>query len=73
MDSTEDYTRRIIDDELDELCGEVAAIAVDGPKGVGKTTTAEQRVQGVLRLDSKALTSALPTRWSPRPGLAVGA
>lgn len=49
-----DYARRIIDDELDELFGEVAAIAIDGPKGVGKTTTAEQRVQGVLRLDSKS-------------------
>lgn len=49
-----DYVRRIIDDELDELFGEVAAIAIDGPKGVGKTTTAEQRVRAVLRLDSKA-------------------
>lgn len=46
--------RRIIDNELDELFGQVPAIAVDGPKAVGKTTTAEQRVHGLLKLDSKA-------------------
>ena len=48
------YTRRIIDDELDELFGEIPAIVIDGPKAVGKTTTAEQRVRGLLRLDAKA-------------------
>lgn len=47
------YARRIIDDELDELFGQIPAIAIDGPKAVGKTTTAEQRVHGLLRLDSK--------------------
>lgn len=49
-----DYARRILDDELDELFPTVPAIAIDGPKGVGKTTTAEQRVRGQVRLDSKA-------------------
>ena len=48
------YLHRILDLELDELFGEVPALAIDGPKGVGKTTTAEQRVVGILRLDSKA-------------------
>lgn len=47
------YARRIIDNELDELFGEIPAIAIDGPKAVGKTTTAEQRVHGRLRLDAK--------------------
>lgn len=47
------YARRIIDDELDELFGQVPAIAIDGPRAVGKTTTAEQRVVGLLRLDSR--------------------
>ena len=47
------YARRIIDDELDELFGQVPAIAIDGPRAVGKTTTAEQRVAGLLRLDSR--------------------
>ena len=48
------YLRRIIDDELDELFAEVPAIAIDGPKAIGKTTTAEHHTNGVLRLDSKA-------------------
>ncbi len=48
------YLRRILDAELDELFDQVPAIAIDGPKGVGKTTTAEQRVSSVLRLDSSA-------------------
>ncbi|BBY65781.1 ATP-binding protein [Mycolicibacterium helvum] len=47
------YARRIIDDELDEIFGQIPAIAIDGPKAVGKTTTAEQRVVGLLRLDAK--------------------
>ena len=49
------YARRIVDLELDELIGELAAIALDGPKAVGKTTTAEQRAIGLARLDSKAV------------------
>ena len=40
-----DYTRRIIDDELDELIPELAAIALEGPKAVGKTATAERRAK----------------------------
>ncbi len=48
------YLRRTIDDELDELFPQVPALAVDGPKAVGKTTTAEERVHAVLRLDSRA-------------------
>lgn len=54
-----EYARRILDDELDELFGQVPAIAVDGPKGVGKTTTAEQRVVGVVRLDSKPIRESI--------------
>jgi predicted AAA+ superfamily ATPase len=48
-----------LDEELDELFGQVAAIAIDGPKGVGKTTTAEQRVRAVVRLDSKAVRESI--------------
>jgi predicted AAA+ superfamily ATPase len=53
------YLHRILDDELDELFPQVPAIAIDGPKAVGKTTTAEQRVHGMLRLDSRASRSAV--------------
>ena len=34
-----EHRRRIVDDELDVLLG-LPAIAVEGPKGVGKTATA---------------------------------
>lgn len=45
------YTRRIIDSELDEFLGALAALSLDGPKGVGKTETALQRAISVVRLD----------------------
>jgi len=59
------YRRRIIDDELDELMPALAAISIDGPKGVGKTATASQRVATTLRLDESAtaeLIRAYPQR-----------
>lgn len=37
------YRRRIVDDVLDELFPHLAAIALEGAKGVGKTATASQR------------------------------
>lgn len=51
MPTPQDYQRRIIDDELDELLESLAAIAIEGPKGVGKTRTALQRARTVHRLD----------------------
>jgi uncharacterized protein len=54
-----EYRRRIIDDELDGLFPLVPAIAIDGPKAVGKTTTTEQRVDSSLRLDSRANRTAV--------------
>ena len=35
------------------------AIALDGPKGVGKTTTAEQRAHGLAKLDSTSVREAI--------------
>ena len=49
-----DYRRRLVDDELDELMPDLAAIAIEGPKGVGKSATAERRAKTVIRLDVKA-------------------
>lgn len=46
-----EYLRRSIDTELDELLPLAAAIAVDGPKGVGKTATALRRAQAAWMLD----------------------
>ena len=48
------YERRIVDDELDELVDDLPAIALEGPKGVGKTRTALQRAKTVHRLDDPA-------------------
>lgn len=45
------YLRRSLDIELDELLPYAPAIAIDGPRGVGKTETASRRVSSVWRLD----------------------
>lgn len=45
------YQRRIVDDILDEVEGELSAIAIEGAKGVGKTLTATQRAKTVVKLD----------------------
>ena len=45
------YRPRIVDDELDTLMTGIAAIAIEGPKGVGKTATAERRARTTYRLD----------------------
>ncbi|PID98466.1 MAG: AAA family ATPase [Actinomycetales bacterium] len=45
------YLRRLVDIELDELLCSLPAIALDGPKGVGKTETASQRAKNVFNLD----------------------
>src|SRR4051812_37804529 len=46
-----DYRRRILDDELDELMAALSAVAIEGPKAVGKTATALQRTTTVFELD----------------------
>lgn len=45
------YTERTLDRVLDLLMVDLPAIAIEGPKGVGKTATAEQRATRVFRLD----------------------
>ena len=59
------YIRRILDDELEELLGSLAAVSIEGAKGVGKTATAMQRAQTIRRLDDeeeRELTAADPQR-----------
>lgn len=57
------YERRIVDGELDELFEHVPALVLDGPKAVGKTTTARQRVREVIELDSRS--TRLPVEADP--------
>ncbi len=59
------YRRRILDDELDELMGSLAAVAIEGPKAAGKTTTALKRGATIFRLDDPAVAEAI----SAEPGL----
>ncbi|OQX18432.1 MAG: AAA family ATPase [Desulfobulbaceae bacterium A2] len=49
-----EYQRRLVDDELDDLMAELPAIALEGPRGVGKTATAERRARTVYYLDDPA-------------------
>lgn len=62
---TAHYLPRIVDAELDELLPSLAAIALEGAKGVGKTATASRRARSVRHLDDPrdlALTQADPAR-----------
>jgi hypothetical protein len=45
------YKKRIVDDILDTLMPELPAILLDGPKAVGKTSTASQRAKTTKRFD----------------------
>lgn len=45
------YVRRVVDHDLDDLLPGLAAISLEGAKGVGKTETALQRAGTVYRLD----------------------
>ncbi|MEX1184408.1 MAG: DUF4143 domain-containing protein [Gemmatimonadota bacterium] len=59
------YIRRVVDDELDELLSGVAAVALEGPKAIGKTATARQRAGTVHRMDDPAqqeIAAAEPAR-----------
>ncbi|MFT3798385.1 ATP-binding protein [Microbacterium sp.] len=45
------YLPRAIDDQLDVALAELPAVAINGPKGVGKTASAQRVATTVLRLD----------------------
>jgi predicted AAA+ superfamily ATPase len=64
------YAYRVVDDELDELLPSLPAISLEGPKGVGKTATAQRRAASVFALDDPAqreLMAADPGRLDRRP------
>lgn len=45
------YKPRVVDAELDALLTDLPAVALEGPKGVGKTATARRRATTVFQLD----------------------
>jgi predicted AAA+ superfamily ATPase len=51
--------RRVIDHELDALFSGLPAIAIEGPKAVGKTATVLQRAHTTYRLDDPVQASLL--------------
>jgi len=64
------YRPRVVDLELDELTPALAAIALEGPKGVGKTETASRRAETIHALDDPAqyaLATADPARLLDAP------
>lgn len=72
--TAEPYRPRVVDQELDELMTALAAIAIEGAKGVGKTATASRRATTIHALDDPAqrnIASADPARLleSPPPVL----
>jgi predicted AAA+ superfamily ATPase len=61
----DNYQARVVDSEFAELAEALAAIAIVGAKGVGKTVTAEQRATTVHALDDpaqRAVAEADPAR-----------
>lgn len=64
------YHPRVLDAELDDLLGSLSAISIEGPKGVGKTASAQRRAASVVRLDDPAtleVVRAQPTRLVAGP------
>lgn len=53
------YRRRLVDDLLDEVFPHLAAIALEGAKGVGKTATATQRAATTLSLNEPSQRAAV--------------
>ena len=54
-----EYRPRIVNEELDELLPGLPAIAIAGPKAVGKTVTAARRAATVYRLDQESQRSII--------------
>lgn len=64
------YTPRVVDAELDELMQSVAALAIEGAKGVGKTKTAARRAKRTRELDDptqRSIAAADPERLLDGP------
>ena len=54
-----EYGRRVLDDTLDELFPHIAALALEGAKGVGRTATASQRPKTTRSLSDPGQREAL--------------
>jgi uncharacterized protein len=64
------YLPRVLEAELDELVASLPALAIEGPKGVGKTATASRRAETIHALDDPEqleLAKAEPKRLLSAP------
>lgn len=64
------YQLRTVDQELDELLDGLPAISLEGPKGVGKTATAQRRAATTFAMDDatqRELLAADPQRLDRAP------
>ena len=62
------YRRRLLDDTLDSFLPHLAAVAIEGAKGVGKTATAQQRCRTEIALDDPLQREALEVNLGLIPG-----
>ena len=53
------YQPRVVDTELDEILPSLPAVSLEGPRGVGKTSTAARRGGTVVRLDDPGILEVL--------------
>jgi len=70
MPNQPDYRSRVVDTQLGELMAELPAIALEGAKGVGKTSTASQHATTIFRLDElgpRSIVEAAPRRVATEP------
>lgn len=58
------YLPRSVDKELDVLLKHAPAVAIDGPKGVGKTSTAQRRAASVWQLDDPGQAQVIAANFS---------
>ena len=68
------YGERIVDGEIDELFAELSALSIEGPRAVGKTTTALQRSGVCFQLDDRdvfSVVAADPGRLVSESGTVV--
>ena len=49
-----EYIKRIVDAELDQLLGDLAAVVLEDQKGVGKTESAKRRAKTQFAMDDPA-------------------
>ncbi|GAA2243989.1 DUF4143 domain-containing protein [Promicromonospora sukumoe] len=63
------YSTRVVDRLLDRYLEGLPAVALQGPKGVGKTATAQQRVQRTIDLSDQFAREAFRAAQDPLAGL----